>query len=209
MKKLLQNIFLLFLTTFMAANLLAQPYADTIYVGTSNGTNSANAYFPSSITVNQGDSVLFIWVSGFHTQQCNGGCFANFTLSSTGQKAVKMTSAGTHTYFCTVHGAGMSGTIIVNSVASSNSSVNQKYELVASPNPFEDVVTLTINQGNKHLTSVRVFDLIGKEVAYIDLKNKTSASYTLDFSKLNPGVYFCNVYSESGIVETKKLFRTK
>ncbi len=85
-----------------------------------------------------------------------------------------------------------------------------KYELVASPNPFDDEVTLTIHEGNKKLSAIKIFDLIGKEVAHIDLRNKSgSVSYKLDFSQLRPGVYFCNVYSENGIIETKKLFRTK
>lgn len=210
MKKLLQRIYLFTFLSFFAVYLQAQPYAETIYVGSSNGSNSANAFFPNNITVNQGDSVLFVWMSGNHVISCQGGCFPNFTLNGPGQKkAIKMISSGTFTYFCTIQGSGnMSGTINVNPETSAPSV--RKYELTVSPNPFEDEITLTISAGNKSLTAVRIFDLIGKEVAHIDLRNKPgTVSYKLDFSRLNPGVYFCNVYSETGLVETKKLFRTK
>jgi hypothetical protein len=108
--------------------------------------------------------------------------------------------------FLTLLGCSSVGAQNIDSMYTSAS----KYELIASPNPFDEEVTLTIHEGNKKLTSIRIFDLIGKEVAYIDLKNKSgSISYKLDFSQLRPGVYFCNVYSQDGIIETKKLFRTK
>src|SRR5690242_7714054 len=62
---------------------------------------------------------------------------------------------------------------------------DQKYELTASPNPFEDEVTITINEGNKNIIAVRICDIIGKEVAYIDMRNKSGiVSYKLDFSAL-------------------------
>lgn len=86
---------------------------------------------------------------------------------------------------------------------------NSTATVTASPNPFENEVTLTINEGQKKLNMIKIFDLIGKEVASIDLKNKSGLlTYRLDFSKLKPGVYFCNIYSDHGLIETKKLFKT-
>lgn len=85
-----------------------------------------------------------------------------------------------------------------------------KYELKASPNPFENEVTITLTGGNKKVTAIRIHDIIGKEVAFIDLRNKSGMlSYKLDFSQLPAGVYFCNVYGEAGIIETKRLSHTK
>jgi plastocyanin len=215
MRKFLLIIYCVALSLLTVSHLKAAN-ADTIYVGTSNGTTVSNSYFPASISVNPGDTVLFIWFSGFHTQQADNGGWStpvtNFTLSGAGQKQqIKMTSTpGTYTYHCTVHGAGMSGTIVVNTVSGTTSTTSQKYGLEAFPNPFSDEVTLTVNEGNKNLKSIKVFDLIGTQVAEIDLTSKSGIStYRLDFSNLKPGVYFCNVYSDTGIVETKKLFRTK
>lgn len=85
-----------------------------------------------------------------------------------------------------------------------------KVDLIASPNPFDGEVTITFNGGNKKVTAIRIWDIIGKEVSYIDLRNKSGMlSYKLDFSQLPGGVYFCNVYGANGIIETKKLYHTK
>ncbi|MFN6946262.1 MAG: T9SS type A sorting domain-containing protein [Cytophagaceae bacterium] len=84
----------------------------------------------------------------------------------------------------------------------------QKYELLLSPNPFEDILNIKVTPGGKKLTGIRIVDIIGKEVAWIDLSGGVY-SYTLDCTNLKPGVYFCSVYTEKGILETKKLFRTK
>lgn len=85
-----------------------------------------------------------------------------------------------------------------------------KYELKATPNPFLNEVTITLTAGNKKVTGIRIHDIIGKEVAFIDLRNKSGIlSYKLDFTPLPAGVYFCNVYGEAGIIETKRLSHTK
>jgi hypothetical protein len=85
-----------------------------------------------------------------------------------------------------------------------------KYELSAAPNPFENEVTITLNGGTKKLIAIRICDIIGSEVAFIDLRNKSGiVSYRLDFSALPSGVYFCNVYGEDGIIETKRLSHRK
>lgn len=85
-----------------------------------------------------------------------------------------------------------------------------KYEVSIAPNPFDNEATITINGGNKKVTHIRIHDIIGKEVAYIDLRNKSGQlSFKLDFSNLPAGVYFCNVYGEEGIIETKRLSHTK
>lgn len=97
-----------------------------------------------------------------------------------------------------------------NADSSASERNHLKYELIASPNPFEDEVTLTITTGNKNLIALRIFDLIGKEVAYYDLRNKQGEfRIKVNFAELTPSVYFCNVYGANGIIESKKLFRTK
>ena len=83
------------------------------------------------------------------------------------------------------------------------------YNLSAAPNPFSDQLSLSINIGNKNLTQLKIYDLIGKEVTSINLDGKSGFhTYRVDASHLRPGIYFCTVYSEKGIVETMKLFKT-
>ncbi len=79
-----------------------------------------------------------------------------------------------------------------------------------SPNPVENDVTLRINYTNKDIKGVRIYDLIGKEVAYIDLTGKTGyTTLTIDISSLRAGIYFCNLYSDKGIVESRKMIKNK
>jgi len=79
-----------------------------------------------------------------------------------------------------------------------------------SPNPVENDVTFRINYPTKDIRAVRIYDLIGKEVAYIDLMGKSGFTLmTIDISALRPGIYFCNLYSDKGIVESRKMIKNK
>lgn len=79
-----------------------------------------------------------------------------------------------------------------------------------SPNPVEDDVTFRINYGGKDIKGVRIYDLIGKEVSFIDLAGKTGRTeLTIDISALKPGIYFCNLYSDKGIVESRKMIKNR
>lgn len=79
-----------------------------------------------------------------------------------------------------------------------------------SPNPVENDVTLRINYAGKDIKGIRIYDLIGKEVAYIDLSGKTGyTTLTIDISSLRAGIYFCNLYSDKGIIESRKMIKNK
>lgn len=98
-------------------------------------TVNSNFYSPSSLTINVGDTVQWNWVSGSHTvtsgsnttpdgkfcsldnnatasvASCTGTAYAKtspYTYSYT------FNQTGNYPYYCTVHGASMSGTITVN-----------------------------------------------------------------------------------------------
>ncbi len=85
------------------------------------------------------------------------------------------------------------------------------FSVATSANPFDDQIIINITQANKNVTGIKIFDAIGKEVSSeIPVNMVTRAgilSYTLDFTHIRPGVYFCTIYSDKGILETRKLFR--
>jgi hypothetical protein len=76
------------------------------------------------------------------------------------------------------------------------------------PNPFTDLVTLSVNQGNNNVSMIKIMDALGKEIKNTEVSVGQS-SYSLDLSDLQPGMYFCNLYSSEGIIETRKIFRTR
>ncbi len=78
-----------------------------------------------------------------------------------------------------------------------------------SPNPVEtDAVSCHVNYPQKDIRGIRIYDIIGKEVAYIDLTGKTGLLvFPIDVSALRPGIYFCNLYSSKGIIESRKIIK--
>ncbi|WP_018343550.1 T9SS type A sorting domain-containing protein [Cytophaga aurantiaca] len=92
----------------------------------------------------------------------------------------------------------------------SNAQSDTATTFLISPNPVETDVTFRISYLNKDIKAIRIYDMIGNEVAYIDLSNKTGfTSLTLDISSLKTGIYFCNLYSNKGIVESRKMIKNK
>jgi len=55
---------------------------------------------------------------------------------------------------------------------------------------------------------IKVTDALGKEVKNIEISAGQN-SYSFDLSDLQQGMYFCNLYTSDGIVETRKIFRSK
>jgi hypothetical protein len=86
------------------------------------------------------------------------------------------------------------------------------FSVSTSANPFDEQVIININVANKNVTGIKIFDAIGKEISYelsiTAVSRGGLLSYTLDFTHVKPGVYFCSIYSDKGILETRKLFRS-
>ena len=106
------------------------PATATVHVG----SNGAMTFSPQSVNINPGDTVNWVWDGGPHTVTSGapGNADGNFCSLPAGQtpsaSACNSTSyaqgtgasyshtfpsAGTFPYFCTVHGAMMTGTVVV------------------------------------------------------------------------------------------------
>ncbi|MGB3617380.1 MAG: T9SS type A sorting domain-containing protein [Catalinimonas sp.] len=71
--------------------------------------------------------------------------------------------------------------------------------LEAYPNPFSSSLQLTITPGQQPVRSFHLYDLIGKEVIYLDLtRTEGSIHRRIDVSNLPPGVYVAHVETFSG-----------
>lgn len=82
--------------------------------------------------------------------------------------------------------------------------------LVVTPNPADDEITVKISPSGRTLKGCRIYDLIGNEVYYIDLSNRSGVIYlTLDISHLKTGIYFCNIYTDKGVLDTRKIIKNR
>ena len=78
------------------------------------------------------------------------------------------------------------------------------------PNPFNPVTTITFSVGTYRYTSLRVYDVLGREVAVLVNEQKSAGTYTVQFdgSGLTSGVYFYRLQAGE-FVQTKKLMILK
>lgn len=92
-----------------------QPPAGTAAAATASVSVQDNKYVPSTITITTGDTVEWTWAgSNIHTVTSTGAeSFDSGAPQSSGTFSHLFSAAGTFTYQCSVHGAAMSGTVIV------------------------------------------------------------------------------------------------
>jgi hypothetical protein len=93
------------------------------------------------------------------------------------------------------------------SVRLSSDELPSQFELAQNyPNPFNPTTTIRFTVPQSQLTILKVFDVLGREVATLVNENLTAGSYetTFDASGLASGMYFYRIQTGS-FVATKKL----
>ena len=101
----------------------------------------------------------------------------------------------------------------LNAVTSVNNEtgIPEMYSLSQNyPNPFNPNTKIDFSIPKNSLVTIKIYDVLGKEVAVLVNKDLTAGSYTVDFnaSTLTSGVYFYNI-SAGDFTDTKKLVLVK
>jgi hypothetical protein len=89
--------------------------------------------------------------------------------------------------------------------------VIREYRLFQNyPNPFNPVTKISYDIPKQGFVSIKIYDMLGKEVATLVNENKGIGSYIVDFdgSSLSSGVYFYRLES-NGFIATKKMMLIK
>lgn len=158
-------------------------------------TNSGFTFSPSTLTITQGDTVIFS-LGGQHnsvevsqtTWNSNGNTpLAGGWQTSFGGGTVLplQLTVGTHFYVCNPHASmGMKGQIIVQ-LASGLSENTISNNLAVFPNPASDVITVK-GKTNPSGINYIVSDQNGKQVLSGTLLYETA----IDINRLEPGIYF-------------------
>ena len=184
------------------------------------------SFTPDNITVLVGDTVKWSYTSGSnaHNVMADNGSFTSGppALPPWTYKHV-FTSAGNNPYYCEPHGgpggSGMSGVIIVQNPVSVDDGelVADKLELMQNyPNPFNPSTNIGFRISDRGFVSLKVYNILGDEVATLVNEEKQSGVYEVVFSakggsasgrdaySLSSGIYFYKLQAGS-FVETKKM----
>ncbi|MCW8896394.1 MAG: T9SS type A sorting domain-containing protein [Flavobacteriales bacterium] len=157
-------------------------------------TASGMTFTPNSLTINQGDTVEWDNVSGFHnvngtqaTFPANPTSFGNSPASAPWNYTFVFTVAGNYAYQCDVHAPNMAGTIVVQP-ATSVVKLQEKTELKVFPNPTADYFSIDTKQTIK---SVSLINITGQLVkTYTETASQTNR---FDVKALPKGIYFINI----------------
>jgi hypothetical protein len=78
------------------------------------------------------------------------------------------------------------------------------------PNPFNPVTKIKLTIPDKEIVSLKVFDIVGEEVATLLNEEKPAGIYTIDFNgaALSGGVYLYQMKA-GGFIQTKKMILLK
>jgi photosystem II stability/assembly factor-like uncharacterized protein len=85
-------------------------------------------------------------------------------------------------------------------------SLSQNY-----PNPFNPVTNIKYQLTNNKYVSIKVFDILGKEIRSLVNEKQTPGTYEVSFdgSNLTSGIYFYSLFGDGVRVETKKMILLK
>jgi len=176
------------------------------------------AYSPNSLNVSVGDSI--IWEGDFITHPLSSTSVPagaqKFHQGTGNIFAYVVPVAGSYQYQCDVHfSSGMIGSITVSpSTGIENGrsffvpfvfSMKQNY-----PNPFNPTTSISFSVASRSFVTMKVFNIIGKEVATIVSEELAPGNYTRQWhaNGFSSGFYFCRLQTGS-ISETKTLVLLK
>ena len=96
-------------------------------------------------------------------------------------------------------------------ISNFNSQIPEKYSLSQNyPNPFNPVTNLEFGISKSGFVSLKVYDMLGKEIATLVNENLNPGTYKYNFdaSDLTSGIYFYKLESD-GFQETKRMLLIK
>jgi len=179
---------------------------------------SNNIFTPENITIEVGDTVRWINNGGFHNVKADDGSFTSGPVSSSNWVYNHVfTEPGDNPYYCEQHGSpsggGMSGNVTVESpsaVGDENNSPNQFQLKQNYPNPFNPSTNIGFRISDLEFVSLKVFDVLGNEVATLVNGIKPAGEYEIKFdaAELGSGIYLYQLKTKN-LVQTRKMILIK
>jgi plastocyanin len=192
-----RSLFLTFGLAVLSLNMWAQT---TVQVNVAN-----YSFSPKNVNITVGDQVVWTNTGGFHNVDGQKSVFPNNpesfgnSLGSGWTYSFTFNTPGTYNYHCDPHASfGMTGTIVVssNTTATSESLADNSGRILLYPNPASKYIELKLPSGYSPVNMLKIYTLAG---AVIDQQAFPTNSLSLkyDISKLNSGIYFIEINSQS------------
>lgn len=184
----------------------------------SSGT-SENLFSVSGAEFNSQD-VLVAGANGTVLKSTNGGTTwaAQNSGLSTNLRSVSNASfdyiAGDYIAIVRSSDAGVTWTLINNNISDVDNEIDLRlsnFRLFQNyPNPFNPATTIKYSVATQSIVTLKVFDVLGNEVATLINEEKPAGIYEVNFnaSEISSGIYFYKLQAGS-LVETKKMILMK
>lgn len=174
-------------------------------------------YDPNQLTVAVGDTIIWQGDFTFHPLQSTSvplGANTFFHSSGTSFSYV-VAFEGTYNYRCYSHGIShsMLGSFdaILTGVDDKQTSMPEHYQLHQNfPNPFNPTTTIHFSVPATQIVTLKVFDLLGNEIATLVNEKKSPGNYAAEFDgkSLASGIYLYRLEAKD-FSGTKKLLLLK
>jgi plastocyanin len=188
--------------------------SQTLHIVVSSGMT----FTPADLTIHVGDTVRWENQSGFHNVVADDGSFTNGPASSSAWTYDKVfTSVGNFQYYCVIHGSaggiGMSGIIrVISSTGIKDNAVQPDRFIVEQnyPNPFNPTTTIRYALPQSGLVTVKVFNILGDELATLVNREESAGSHEIQFdaANLTSGIYFYRIQA-GNVIQTKRMLLLK
>jgi hypothetical protein len=196
-------------------------YHRGVVLSTNNGSSWAtmNTGFPNAtinvqaLVVSSGNLFAATSGSGVFRSTNSGTGWATFNTGLLNTTVFSLAVVGTNLFAGTV-GSGVWRILVPTSVKEVDGRTPEKFSLEQNyPNPFNPTTNIRFQipevRGHKSEVSrvtLKVFDMLGREVATLVNENLKSGSYetTFDANGLASGIYYCRLQTK-GFAETRKM----
>jgi hypothetical protein len=82
-----------------------------------------------------------------------------------------------------------------------SSSIFTTSDSVIYPNPTTGIINV---RASENIKSISVFDILGKQISNKDIHSNDTQ---IDITNYNAGIYYLKIFSENGVLETKKIIK--
>lgn len=166
-------------------------------------------FTPSNFTINAGDTIMWFWVSGFHTTTSDnipGSANAWDELIDPNSQMFMYvpTVSGNYTYECDFHSMMQASFTVTGNVGiSSNSKDNVLWLL--SPTTSSTSLNITYSIPSSGNVELKIFDILGTEVktAFAGHQRNGVHSININVASLSKGIYILRLSSGKATISRR------